>query len=75
MEFLLFILSVGLGVSGVSKVSYDLKTVKSKERQYYHKKSSTFVLVLRNTHNVSAFMNINSSQIPESKTCVYERYH
>ena len=41
MEFLLFILIVGLGVSGVSKVSYDLKTVKSKERQYYHKKSST----------------------------------
>ena len=32
VEFLLFILSVGLGVSGVSNViSYDLKTVKSKE--------------------------------------------
>ena len=37
MEFLLFILIVGLGVSGVSKVSYDLKAVKSKERQYDHK--------------------------------------
>ena len=74
MEFLLFILIVGLGVSGVSKVSYDLKAVKSKERQYDHKILHIRFLVLRNAHNASAFMNINSSQIPESKTCVYVQY-
>ena len=62
-------------MSGVSKVSYDLKLLKVKnDSSLLSQKSSTFVLVLRNTDNASAFMNINSSQIPESKTCVYERY-